>query len=392
MIGLRKAKPMNLKQQLVEIRHYLHQHPERSGAEFQTTKFLKEQLIAKNIRLVPTTLKTGVIAEIGNPAKGPTIALRADIDALPIDEQTGLSYASVYSGTMHACGHDFHQTSLLGAAFLLKEKEEQLNGLVRLIFQPAEEGHFGAQQVIDAGHLEDVQAIIGYHNHPGLAPGKIGLRPAGIMAAVDQFEVTIHGVGTHAAAPHLGVDVLVTISGIIQNLQSIVARNSSPLNPSVVSVTHMTAGNTWNVLPDQGFFEGTLRSFSPASRELLNQRFVEIVEHTAATYGAKATIKMIPGPPVTFNDPQLTEWAIEASQEAGDVLHVEPSTAGEDFANFQQKIPGVFAFIGSNGEEGAPAWHHSDFIVKDEGLMTAVNYYVVNAENLLEKLSDNDSK
>lgn len=379
---------MNLKQELTEIRHYLHQYPELSGKEFQTTAFLTRQLKAKEIRILPTTMKTGVIAEIGDASKGPTIALRADIDALPIQEQTGLPYASSNPGIMHACGHDLHQTSLLGAAFLLKEKEAELKGAVRLIFQPAEEGHFGAQQVIEAGHLQDVQAIIGYHNHPALAPGKIGLRPAGIMAAVDQFAVTIEGIGTHAAAPNQGVDVLVTISAIIQNLQTIVARNISPLDPVVVSVTHMEAGNTWNVLPDQGFFEGTIRSFSPNSRQLAKDRLTTIVQETAALYGATATIDLISGPPVTFNDPELTEWVTEASQTIADVLYVEPSTAGEDFANFQEKIPGVFAFIGSNGDQDASAWHHSDFLVKDEAITTAVNYYVANAEYLLKKLGE----
>lgn len=373
-------------EELIEIRHYLHQHPELSGKEYKTTKFLTKQLQEHDIRIVPTSLETGVIAEIGDAKKGPTIALRADIDALPITEQTELSFASVNEGVMHACGHDLHQTSLLGAAFRLKAAEAQLPGLVRLIFQPAEEGHFGAEQVLQAGHLQDVQAIVGYHNHPALPVGTIALKAEGIMAAVDHFKVTVTGVGTHAAAPHSGVDVLVTTSAIIQSLQSIVSRNISPLDPVVVSVTHMEAGNTWNVLPDKAFFEGTIRSFSTADRQLSGERLTAVIEQTAQTYGATAEVELIAGPPVTFNDPKLTAWVTAASEKIATVIPAEASTAGEDFAYYQEHIPGVFAFIGSNGVPTAPAWHHSNFMVDDAALSVAVDYYVASAKKLLTVL------
>ncbi len=369
--------------ELVNIRHHIHRHPELSNEEFETTKFLKSKLTDWGVRIAPTSLPTGVIAEIGDAAKGPVIALRADIDALPILEKTNLSYASVNEGKMHACGHDFHQTSLLGAAYLLKQQEEELKGLVRLIFQPAEENHQGGKAVIAAGHLQNVEKIIGFHNHPGYPTGTIALVEGGIMAAVDQFMVKVKGIGSHAADPHLGVDTIVTMTAMIQQVQSIVSRNTNPRDPLVVSVTHVEAGNTWNVLPDEGFFEGTIRSFSKEARAHAVKRFYEIVENVAKAYGSKVEIEWLEGPNVTYNHPELTSKVFQHSQTFTNVVEATPSNAGEDFAAFQEKIPGVFAFIGSNGDENAPGWHHSDFLVKDEGLPTAVNYYVENAKYLL---------
>ncbi|MDR1567712.1 MAG: amidohydrolase [Streptococcaceae bacterium] len=376
--------------ELTEIRHYIHQHPELSSEEYQTTAFIKEKLTGWGIDVIDTPLKTGVIAEIGNKSKGKTIALRADIDALPILEKTGLDFASENLGVMHACGHDFHQTSLLGAAKILKDNEEHLNGRIRLIFQPAEENHRGAREVVAAGYLNDIQAIIGYHNHPGLKPGEIGLKSGGIMAAVDHFKVDIIGRGTHAANPQLGVDVLVITSQIVVQLQSIVARNIAPQDSVVVSVTHIKGGNTWNVLPDTSFFEGTIRSFSNEDRRYAKARFAEIINHTAAAYGATAKITWLDGPPVTDNDSTLTPLVFENSKQFAKVFTPISSNAGEDFADYQQVTPGVFAFIGSNGDADAAGWHHSDFLVKDEGLATAVNYYVENSYLLLKYFNDGE--
>ena len=378
-----------LQKELTAIRHKLHQHPELSGHEVETTRFLTQQLRAHGIKIVPTELATGVIAEIGDATKGPTIALRADIDALPITEATGLPFASKNPGVMHACGHDLHQTSLLGAAFLLQEQAADLNGLVRLIFQPAEETHRGAQQVIAADQLKNVAAIIGYHNHPKLKVGQIGLRPHGIMAGVDQFAVKITGVGAHAATPQSAIDPIVTTAAIIQNLQTIISRNFSPLSTGVVSITHIESGNTWNVLPATAFFEGTIRTFSDHDRALAKRRFYQIVEQTAALFGAQATIEWLGGPAVTNNDPALTQLVWDESKTFAETIEVEPATAGEDFATYQQVIPGVFAFIGSNGAKDASDWHHDDFIVRDEMLPIAVMYYVKNAIRLLHELPQN---
>jgi len=304
----------------------------------------------KNLGIEPLNypLKTGLIAEIGSGY--PIIALRADIDALPIKEKTGLPYAS-NNGAMHACGHDFHQTSLLGAAQLLKEREAELKGTVRLIFQPAEENFQGAYQVIEAGGLDGVSAIIGYHN---------------------------------AARPDLGVDTVLVTTTIINNLQQIVARTVSPFESAVLSVTHIEVGNTWNVLPASGFFEGTIRTFEPKVREDVIARFEKVVQATADQFGAQVDITWGNSPYVTYNDQTLTPLIFENSKAFAEVIETLPSTGGEDFAAYQKEIPGVFAFIGSNGEENAPDWHHDDFLVKDEALPVAVNYYVENALFLLD--------
>lgn len=369
---------------LIQTRHHIHQHPEISGEEIETTAFIKAYLLHLGIRLLDLPLKTGLVAEIGSGQ--PIVALRADIDALPIKENTGLTFASS-NNVMHACGHDFHQASLLGAAELLKAQEEQLKGTVRLLFQPAEEIFQGAHQMIDAGALDGVSAIIGYHNNPHLKPGQIGLRTGAIMAGVEQFKVTVTGVSAHAARPDLGVDTVLAITTMVTNLQAIVARTVSPFDSAVVSVAHISVGNTWNVLPAQGFFEGTIRTFDPEVRQRTIDRFTTIVESVANQFGAQVTIDWGNSPGVTFNDAELTPIVFEASKTFAEVVEPLPSTGGEDFATYQEKIPGVFAFVGSNGDPGAPDWHHDDFIVKDEALETAVNYYVHNAVRLLDYLS-----
>lgn len=370
--------------ELVSIRHHIHENPELSGQEFQTTAFLKQYLEELDIQVLDTGLKTGLVAQLGQGK--PVIALRADIDALPILENTGLAFASKNDGVMHACGHDLHQTTLLGAAKILKNREAELQGTVKLIFQHAEEIHIGADEIIATGVLSDVQAVLGYHNMPTLPVGQIGIREKGIMAAVDQFFVTVKGVGSHAAYPHEGADSIVATTAIISSLQQLVSRNIDPQHAVVVSVTHMVAGNTWNVLPDDAIFEGTIRTFDTADRALAKKRFYDVTENVAKAYGVTAEIDWIVGPNVTYNNPELSAFLFEkTSAWHDDVVIPEASNAGEDFATYVEQIPGVFAFIGSNAP-GSPGLHFSDMVLKDETIPVAVDYYVNNAFALLEKL------
>lgn len=370
--------------ELVSIRHHIHENPELSGQEFQTTGFLKQYLEELDIQVLDTGLKTGLVAQLGQGK--PVIALRADIDALPILENTGLAFASKNDGVMHACGHDLHQTTLLGAAKILKNREAELQGTVKLIFQHAEEIHIGADEIIATGVLSDVQAVLGYHNMPTLPVGQIGIREKGIMAAVDQFFVTVKGVGSHAAYPHEGVDSIVATTAIISSLQQLVSRNIDPQHAVDVSVTHMVAGNTWNVLPDDAIFEGTIRTFDTADRALAKKRFYDVTENVAKAYGVTAEIDWIVGPNVTYNNPELSAFLFEKTSAWHDVVVIpEASNAGEDFATYVEQIPGVFAFIGSNAP-GSPGLHFSDMVLKDETIPVAVDYYVNNAFALLEKL------
>lgn len=368
-------------EELAEIRYYIHQHPELSGQEYQTTAFLKERLEELGIRILESGLKTGLIAEIGSGQ--PVVALRADIDALPILEQTNLPYKSQNPGVMHACGHDFHQTSLLGAAALLKEKEDQLEGTVRLIFQPAEEISEGASDVLATGLLEDVQGIIGFHNIPQLKAGQLALNAGAMMAGVEKFKVTVTGVSSHAARPDLGVDTVTAVTTMVQNLQLLISRTVSPFETAVLSITHLDVGSTWNVLPKSGYFEGTIRSFNPSVQRELKEHFVSIVRHIAKSLEVDVAFEWGVTPPVTFNDEELTKVVWEASQDLAEVLPANPSTAGEDFAFYQERIPGVFAFIGSNGEPDAPDLHHDHMTIDDAAFQVSVPYYVENAQALL---------
>ena len=368
-------------EELAEIRYYIHQHPELSGQEYQTTAFLKERLEELGIRILESGLKTGLIAEIGSGQ--PVVALRADIDALPILEQTNLPYKSQNPGVMHACGHDFHQTSLLGAAALLKEKEDQLEGTVRLIFQPAEEISEGASDVLATGLLEDVQGIIGFHNIPQLKAGQLALNAGAMMAGVEKFKVTVTGVSSYAARPDLGVDTVTAVTTMVQNLQLLISRTVSPFETAVLSITHLDVGSTWNVLPKSGYFEGTIRSFNPSVQRELKEHFVSIVRHIAKSLEVDVAFEWGVTPPVTFNDEELTKVVWEASQDLAEVLPANPSTAGEDFAFYQERIPGVFAFIGSNGEPDAPDLHHDHMTIDDAAFEVSVPYYVENAQALL---------
>ena len=368
-------------EELAEIRYYIHQHPELSGQEYQTTAFLKERLEELGIRILESGLKTGLIAEIGSGQ--PVVALRADIDALPILEQTNLPYQSQHPGVMHACGHDFHQTSLLGAAALLKEKEDQLEGTIRLIFQPAEEISEGASDVLATGLLEDVQGIIGFHNMPQLKAGQLALNAGAMMAGVEKFKVTVTGVSSHAARPDLGVDTVTAVTTMVQNVQLLISRTISPFETAVLSITHLDVGSTWNVLPKSGYFEGTIRSFNPSVQRELKEHFISIIRHIAKSLEVDVAFEWGVTPPVTFNDEELTKVVWEASQDLAEVLPANPSTAGEDFAFYQERIPGVFAFIGSNGEPDAPDLHHDHMTIDDAAFEVSVPYYVENAQALL---------
>ncbi|MDT2612476.1 amidohydrolase [Enterococcus dongliensis] len=372
--------PADLLTQIQYLRQDFHRNPELSQKEFRTTAIIKEFLLQRGIRILPTEMETGVIAEIGE-GEGPIIGLRADIDALPITEITDLPYKSIHENVMHACGHDFHMASLLGAAILLKQKEEILSGRIRLIFQPAEEIFAGAQAVIKTGLIQDLHAIIGYHNDPSIAAGTYGIRKNQLMASVDRFQVIIHGKGTHAAAPHLGSDPIVTASQIINMIQAIISRYVGPSDPAVLSVTHIIAGDTWNVIPDRVFFEGTVRTYSQPVREQILELVDKIIQNTCDDFQQSAEIKWLKGPPAIENDSDLTELFERVLPNIGTTIVPEASMAGEDFAYYQEIIPSLFIRIGTG--KGYPL-HHPGFLVNDEVLPQAITYFVEGSLALLK--------
>ena len=364
---------------LIDDRHFLHMNPELSGEEIATAEFIKEKLKEHNIKIIETNLKNGVVAEIGQGDR--VVALRADIDALPIEEESGVVYHSKVKGKMHACGHDFHTISLIGAAILLKENEDELEGRVRLIFQPEEEINSGAVKMIEENVLEGVSCIIGFHNKPDIPVGFIGIKEGPLMAGVEQFEVEIRGVGTHAAAPHNGNDPIVTASQIITGLQSIVSRHISPLETAVVSVTKIEAGKTWNIIPDRVKLEGTIRTFSEKVREETKKLFEQIIKNYSAAVNQEAEIKWISdGSPVDNNE-KMAEILKKEISKFAKVIEPEIMMGGDDFARYQEKVPGLYAFIGT----GCPyEWHHPSFLIDDKALPYAINYFITGAKAMLE--------
>lgn len=375
-----------LEQKLIGYRRLLHEKPELAFEEYETTQLLNQWLAEAEIARAELPLRTGVLAVIGGKKPGPTLALRSDIDALPIQEQTGLPYASKTAGKMHACGHDFHMASILGAALLLKEREDELEGTVKIIFQPAEENGRGAVQVLKTGVLNDVQAILGMHNMPYLPTGTIGIKPGALMASCDRFMIEIEGTGTHGAAPEKGVDTIVAATQIVTALQTIVSRNISPLSSAVISVTRIQAGNTWNIIPETAELEGTVRTFDENVRDIIPVRMKSIVENVARAFGAKAKLKFTrQGNPVQ-NDGQLTKWAAETAEKSGlKVIEPIPTTIGEDFAQYQESIPGAFFFMGVSGSSDL---HRPDLIIDEGAILPSARFFANLAVDLLKKIKD----
>ncbi|HHT7238667.1 TPA: M20 peptidase aminoacylase family protein [Bacillus cereus] len=382
--------PNQLTEKLISIRRHLHEYPELSYEEFETTKAIKNWLEEANITINDSNLETGVIAEISGNKNGPVVALRADIDALPIQEETDLPYTSKIQGKMHACGHDFHTAAILGAAYLLKEKEASLNGTVRLIFQPAEESSNGACKVIEAGHLRGMQAIFGMHNKPDLPVGTIGIKEGPLMAGVDRFEIEIHGVGTHAAVPDAGVDPIVASAQIVMALQTIVSRNISSSHNAVVSVTNIHSGNTWNVIPEKAILEGTVRTFQAETREKIPALMERIIKGVSDALGVKTEFRFYPGPPAVQNDKVLTDLSVQVAEKMNlNVISPTPSMAGEDFSFYQQEIPGSFVFMGTSGTH---EWHHPAFTVDEKALPISAEYFALLAEEAIHQLLQTKSR
>lgn len=358
-------------QKITDEFYWFHRHPELSYEEVETTKRLREDLAAAGIEVLDLPLKTGLVAKVG-AGEAPFIALRCDIDGLPIQEESGLAYASEHAGRMHACGHDFHISAVLGSAYLLKAKERELRGTVYLIFQPAEEAPGGARKVMETGVLKDVQAIFGLHTSPLYDVSTLGIRSGAVTASVDKFTVTFHGKGTHAAHPERGIDPIVMAASFVTAAQSIVSRNIDPAHPGLVSITHIESGNTWNVIPESSWLEGTVRCLTAEDRKLIKKRIYELAEGQAASFGGHAELTWYAGPPATDNTPDWTDFAIEVAKEAGlNVVPAPVNLAGEDFAYYQEEIPGVFVLVGTGK---SPANHNPKFHVDPAALGPAARY------------------
>ncbi|PTF18449.1 amidohydrolase [Staphylococcus devriesei] len=368
----------------VNWRRTFHQYPEVSNNEFETTKRLKRILEAYQIKIIDIPLETGFVAEIGH---GETcIAVRTDIDALPIREQVEHEFTSTNTGVMHACGHDIHMASILAVATTLKEQEDKLNGRVKFLFQPAEEIGCGAKAMANTGVLDDVKAILGFHNYPILNIGEFAIKSGAITSAVDRFEFKIHGKGAHAAKPEQGNDPVIVLGQLITSLQTIVSRNISAFDSAVVTIGEVSSGNTWNVIADNAYVQGTVRSFKPEVQAYIEQRLRDTVKGLEQLFNVEIEMIYTHLPGVVINDDYLTQQAKQAAETVGyNVIELDnPLTIGEDFSGLLEEHPGVFAFIGSNS---AYDLHHPKYDPDERILEKVPEYFITLIQQLLDEYS-----
>ncbi|MDR2193262.1 MAG: amidohydrolase [Treponema sp.] len=371
-----------LQEMLVTHFKWFHSHPELGHEEWETTAHIRAILAEAGVEILDTGLKTGLVACIG--AGETVVALRCDIDALPIAEESGLEYASK-NGCMHACGHDFHVTSMLGAAMLLKERESRLAGAVKLIFQPAEETVNGAVSVLASGALDDVLEIYGLHTSADLPVSVIGVSPGAVYASVGSFTIRIHGKGGHAAHPHECRDPIAALSHLICAAQTIVSRQTSPFDPAVVSFTHIEAGNTWNILPEEAFAEGTIRAFGTERFNAIMRRLEHICKGVEGAFDMRIDFHGELNAPAVNNDGELVEFVKHTAHELGFKTCAGSLTmGGEDFAFYQEHIRGVFWNIGVASPEPP---HNSRFTANPAALSTASALLAAVAEKSLKRLA-----
>jgi hippurate hydrolase len=364
---------------IVSLRRLLHRYPELSGQETNTSAVIADFVRSLGIQCRTHVAGTGIVADIPGTAAGPCVVLRADIDALPIQEETGLEFASVHDGVMHACGHDGHTAMVLGAAALLSD-EKDLPAPVRLIFQPAEEKGTGAQAMIQAGVLDGAGMIFGGHLDRHYQPGAIVVAEGAVNASSDNFTIEIVGQGAHGARPHESIDAVVVGSLMIMALQTIVSREIDPARPSVVSVGRFQAGTAPNVIAGQARLEGTVRAQDPAVRRQLLSSIRRIAESIAQLHGAKIHVLVEEGTPPLVNQPDMADLARRAAIEAvgeANVLPLKTANMGaEDFSYYLERIPGAYVRFGGQvpGKEGFPA-HSSKFDFDETALGVGAAYY-----------------
>jgi len=379
------------------IRHDLHQHPELGYQETYTAGVVRAELTRLGIaHQTGLAGGTGIVALIpGGAGDGPCVALRADMDALPIQEATGAPYSSLHPGLMHACGHDGHTAILLGAAAILKSMAPALKGTIKLLFQPAEEGGRGAQRLCNDGVLQHprVDAIFGLHGWPGLKVGHVASRPGPLLAAVDEFQVTVRGIGTHAAAPQEGVDPIVCATAMVQALQTIISRETDANEPVVLTVSQFHAGATFNVIPESAVFGGTIRTLNAPTRQRILRAIERICNGLALAQRCQAAVTFSECTPCTNNTPAMTEFVQQIARQTlgADSYATVPKPAmwGEDFAFYLEQVPGCFFVLGVQPPErdGYPMLHNPLYDFTDAALPHGIRMMVALASGFLARPS-----
>lgn len=382
---------------IIEMRRYFHQHPETAWEEFGTTDRIQEELEKLGLTVHRLQENTGLWADIrGGKAVGTeTVLLRADIDALPIQEATGLPYASQVPGKMHACGHDCHAAMLLGAAKIFMEIQSELSGTVRLLFQPAEEGGRGAQACIKQDVLKDVVAVYGCHVGAGIEAPYFNLESGPRTASADDIDITIHGYAAHASAPHRGHDAVLAAGNVLMCLQTLVSRWNNPLNPLAVTMGTINGGSKRNIIADEVKLEGTVRTFSNELRKELPGMITQIVQNAAAVCGCTAEVRYEPKIGVIIHDdPKTLQIGLEAAKKLyGDTFLVpsEKVTASDDFADYLEHVPGIYPSLGiRNEEKGCIYGHHNGkFCVDESALKRGTAMFVQFAVDYLDDFQKN---
>lgn len=361
---------------------HLHENPEIALEEVQTTAYIKGELEKLGIEILDLGLETGVVGLLRGGSDGPCIGLRADIDGLRVKEESNCPYQSKIEGMMHACGHDTHITGLLGAAQILSQMRDKIQGSVKFLFQPAEEINVGAKKMIAAGVLENpkVDALFGAHNQPLLPTGTVAVIDGPIMAGVARIDIRIKGRGGHGGIPQGNIDPVVCAAAVIQGAQTIVSRNVSPVDSAVVSICHLLAGSTDanNVIPDEVTMAGTVRFYKPEIEALIEKRLRELVETISTAYGCTGELVFSHMIDTTLNNHALAEIAAASVKAAGGTATViEPSTGGEDFSDYLSHVPGFFYWFGSGNEEKGCtwAWHNPHFRADEDSISVAARLY-----------------
>ena len=385
-----KSEVQSIKKSIIDNRRDFHMHPELGFKEIRTSKIIAEKLSSYGLDVRTGVGKTGVVAILDGSGAGKTIALRADMDALPIQETGDLTFKSINDGVMHACGHDGHISMLLGAAKILTTMKDKINGTVKFIFQPAEEGGDGARYMIEDGVLDGVDEIYGAHLWNYQEYGTIGVKSGPIMAAADLFEIIVEGKGGHGATPHGTVDAIIVSSQIIQTLQTIVSRNTNPLESTVVTIGKINGGYNFNIIADKVSLEGTSRAYTEENRQLIKTRMKEILNGIGNTFNAKITLNYEDGYPPVINNNDCTKKLLDAATKVvgGGAGTPYLSMGGEDFSYFANEIPGCFFFIGSLPKDRKPLstpHHCSHFDIDEEALLVGTNTFVQLIEDLLIK-------
>jgi len=378
----------DIEKNIIDWRRDFHQYPELGFEEHRTSKVIGELLKSFGLSPKMNVGKTGVTADL-DFGDGPTIALRADMDALPMQETNGLEFASKHDGVMHACGHDGHMAMLLGAAKALTQSDNGFKGKVRFIFQPAEEGAGGARYMIEDGCLDGVDEIYGIHVWNYQPVGEVGVKEGPVLAAADMFDITIKGIGGHGAAPQGTVDTVVVASYLIQAFQTIVSRNTNPLESTVITVGKIQGGHNFNIISDEVTLSGTARAYTEENRQLIKTRMAEMISGVEKTFGAKISFHYEDGYPPTINHGEPAKNVLKAAEKVVGEKAGMPylSMGGEDFAYYLQKIPGCFFFVGSapNEEKLFETPHHcSHFTMDERALLVGPSIYLNLVDDLLE--------